>query len=65
MIDNNNFRKLFLIIMKLVMIFNAERLGWDIRHVQSNKITIAKKLTDMNEFDHNTANFLTTIMTLN
>lgn len=60
----NPIHKLMLLIIKLVVIFNVERLGWNVTMIHNNQITFVKKIADMSELDNDTPEFLQTIMSM-
>lgn len=46
-------RDCILIILQLTAIFNATKLGWDVRVAGDNKIVLKKKIKNMTCLDNN------------
>lgn len=46
----------------MIIMYNAIKLGWDIKILNYDKIVISKKITKLTELDNNTEEFLNTII---
>ena len=53
---------IILFTIKMIIMYNAIKLGWDIKILNYDKIVISKKITKLTELDNNTEEFLNTII---
>jgi hypothetical protein len=60
--SSKNTKKSAILLLQLMIIKNADTLGWTISNFDDKKIILTKKICNLNIFDNNLHNFMKNVI---
>ena len=66
-LESNNFatKKIIMFMLQIMIMINANMLGWTISHINQNKIIFTKKINELTYADDNLYMFLKNVIPRN